>query len=88
MKDYKFLGIASTIFKVLAWVILALGVVMGLLVLITGGGPTPAGVPPTPRAAGLVFILMGAFYFLLMYSISEVITLLLDMNASCKKTAV
>jgi len=87
MKEYKFLKTARTIFKVLAWVVLGLGIVVGAIVLITGGAApmvTPDGIaaPQTPRAAGVVFMIMGAFYFLILYTISEVIGILLDMKGS------
>ena len=94
MKEYKFLKAARITFKILSWVILALAVVVGMIVLVTGGGNvptvTPQGIatPPTPRAAGLVFMLMGAFYFLILYTISEVIGILLDMKDNCSKPAV
>jgi hypothetical protein len=90
MKEYKFLKIARTIFKVLGWIVFGIGIVTGAIVLITGGGAaaiTPQGVeiPSTPRAAGLIFMLMGAFYFLIMYTISEIINILLDLKASYNK---
>lgn len=89
MNDYKFLKTARTIFKVLAWVVLSLGVIVGLIVVITGaGGITPmvpgAATPQTPRAAGVVFMFMGAFYFLILYTLSEVIGVLLDIKSSGK----
>lgn len=90
MKEYKFLKAARMIFKVLAWVMLGLAVAIGLIILITGGSApiaTPQGVPipQTPRAAGVIFMLMGVFYFLILFTISEVIGILLDMKASCDK---
>lgn len=89
MKEYKFLKAGRVIFKILAWIILGLAIIIGVIILITGGGKvpimTPAGIeiPPTPRAAGLVFMLMGAFYFFILYSISEIIAILLDMKSCC-----
>jgi len=90
MKEYKFLKIACTIFKALSWAVLGIGILTGAIVLITGGGApviTPQGVeiPSTPRAAGLLFMLMGAFYFLIMYTISEIINILLDLKGCCNK---
>jgi len=92
MKEYKFLKAARMIFKILGWVMLALGIVTGIIVLITGGGAmtiTPDGmeIPPTPKAAGLVFMVMGAFYFLVLYTISEIIAILLDLKGSSKQAA-
>jgi len=93
MKEYKFLKIARMIFKVLGWLVLALGIVTGAIVLITGGGAptiTPQGIeiPATPRVAGLIFMVMGAFYFFILYTISEIINILLDMKGCCNKQAV
>jgi len=92
MKEYKFLKVARIIFKVLAWIVLVLGVIVGLVAIITGGTlpggavTTPQGMPVSPgqqRAAGVVMMLMSALYFLIIYTISEIIGILLDMKASC-----
>lgn len=95
MKEYKFLKAARTIFKVLAWLVLSLGVIVGIIVLITGGNIptgaiTPQGtpVPPTPKAAGLIFMVMGALYFLVLYTLSEMISILLDIKGTCKPTTI
>ncbi len=90
MKEYKFLKASRVIFKVLGWVALALGVITGIIVLVTGGGAptmTPQGVeiPPTPKTAGLIFMVMGAFYFLILYTISEIISILLDIKYNSNK---
>ena len=94
MKEYNFLKKARLTFKVLAWVILVVMVIVGLAIFITGGGAptgavTPQGTPiqPTPRILGIAPILMGAFYFLIFYTLSEVIALLLDIKDSCKPSA-
>jgi hypothetical protein len=93
MKEYKFLKAARIIFKVLGWVVLGLGIVVGVIVLVTGGGapvltPDAEVIEATPRSAGLVFMLMGAFYFLILYTISEIINILLDLKGSCSKQTV
>jgi len=93
MKEYKFLKSARMVFKILGWVALGLGVVTGAIVLVTGGGAptiTPQGIeiPATPRMAGLIFMVMGAFYFLILYTISEVINILLDLKGCCNKPVV
>jgi hypothetical protein len=93
MKEYKFLKAARVIFKVLSWVILGLGIVVGAIVLITGGGaptltPDAEIIEATPRAAGIVFMLMGAIYFLILYTVSEVISVLLDLKGCCNKQTV
>lgn len=95
MKEYRFLKVARTIFKVLAWLVLVLGILVGIIVLITGGAVptdalTPQGIPipQTPKAAGLIFMVMGALYFLILYTISEIIGLLLEIKETCKPSAV
>ena len=94
MKEDKFLKTARTIFKVLAWLVLSLGIIVGAIVLVTGGNVptgaiTPQGtpIPATPKAAGLVFMIMGALYFLILYTMSEVIGILLDLKECCKPSA-
>ena len=97
MKTYGFLKAAKVIFMVLAWLALALGVIVGLIILITGGGPvlaptagTVPGAPtaaPVTRAAGVVFLIIGGIYFLILFTVSEIIGLLLDIKADCKKSA-
>jgi len=93
MKEYKFLKVARIIFKVLSWAALGLGIVVGVIVLITGGGaatimPDAQVIESTPRAAGLVFMLMGGIYFLILYTISEIISILLDLKGYCNKQTV
>ena len=93
MKEYKFLKVARIIFKVLSWVVLGLGIVVGVIVLITGGGaptltPDSQVIEATPRAAGFVFMIMGGFYFLILYTISEIISILLDLKGCCNKQTV
>ena len=93
MKEYKFLKVARIIFKVLSWVVLGLGIVVGVIVLITGGGaatitPDAQVIESTPRAAGLVFMLMGGIYFLILYTVSEIISILLDLKGYCNKQTV
>ena len=93
MKEYTFLKTARIIFKVLSWVVLGLGIVVGAIVLITGGGaptltPDAEIIEATPRAAGLMFMLMGGIYFLILYTISEIINILLDLKGCCNKQTV
>ena len=80
MEDkYKFLGIASKIFKVLAWISVALGVISSLVIFIGGG------TPEAPRTTGLIGLLLGLVYFFIAFTASEVITLLLDLKNKVEK---
>lgn len=93
MKEYKFLKIARIIFKVLGWLVLVLGMATGVIILITGGGAaaiTPQGIeiPATPKVAGLVFMVMAAIYFFILYTVSEIINILLDLKGSSNKQVV
>jgi len=78
-KTSKFLGIASTIFKVLAWVSVGLGIVSALVIFIGGG------TPDAPRSTGFVGLLLGIIYFFVSFTVSEVITLLLSMHKKLEK---
>ena len=78
-KTYKFLGTAATIFKVLAWILLTLGVIFSFSIFIVGG------TPETPRITGVIILLGGLMYFLIAFTASEVITLLLDLKNKLEK---
>lgn len=91
MKEYKFLKIARGVFKVLAWLALGLGILVGIIILVTGAalptgaiGPQGAPIQAPPRAAGAVLMLMGVLYFVVLYTISEIIGILLDIKGACK----
>lgn len=81
-KNYAFLRAARTIFKVLAWGVLALSVMAGIVTLTAKGplgGPEASAIP---KAIAVVYILYGGFFWLISYTISEIIGLLLDIRAS------
>lgn len=76
--DYKVLPVASTVFKVLAWIGGVLGVISALIIF------AGMGTPETPRWMGLVTLIVGAIYFFIFSVASEVVNLLLDMNSRIK----
>jgi len=78
-KTYKFLGTAATIFKVLAWISLTLGVISSFIILIGGG------TPEAPRTTGFIGLLLGLVYFFIAFTTSEIITLLLDLKNKLEK---
>ena len=76
--DYKVLPIAPKVFKVLAWIGAALGVISALIIF------AGMGLPETPRWMGLVTLIVGAIYFFIFTVAAEAVTLLLDMNSKIK----
>lgn len=73
-KVRSFLKIASVTFKVLSWISAAFFLVVALIVLFGAGGAD------TPRAASLIFLIGGAIYFLILFTIAEGIGLLVNMS--------
>ncbi|MFH1061540.1 MAG: hypothetical protein V1747_01480 [Candidatus Omnitrophota bacterium] len=67
-KEVKFISISALIFKVLAWISAAFFIVVSIIVLLGIGGDTP-------RVAGLVFLIGGGIYFLVLFTIAEVLKL-------------
>lgn len=72
--NYQALRIGKVTFKVLSWISAVLGLVVSVA-LFAGAGGTEV-----PRLAGLVWILIGALYFLIFYVMAEAIQLLLEMR--------
>ena len=78
-KAYKFLGVGCLIFKVLAWISVAVGIISAIIIFIGGG------TPEAPRATGFIGLLLGLVYFFLFSVASEVISLLLELREKCNK---
>ena len=83
----RFLQVSSTVFKVLAWVTLALQAVMGLILVIGGGEAVPVGAIELPaRVVGLLNLVAALIYWFLFTFISKVTRLLLDVHAHVSKS--
>jgi hypothetical protein len=80
-KKYKLLEVSSLIFKVLAWVSLAVGIVASVIIFIGGG------TPEAPRITGFIGLLLGIVYFFIFLVASEVISLLLEIRSKVEKGA-
>ena len=80
-KNYKLLEVSTIIFKVLAWVSLAVGIVASIVIFIGGG------TPEAPRATGFIGILLGVVYFFMFLVTAEIIALLLDIKSKVEKGA-
>ena len=78
-KKYKLLEISSIIFKVLAWVSLAIGIVAAIVIFIGGG------TPEAPRTTGFIGLLLGVVYFFIFLVTAEVIALLLEIRSKVEK---
>lgn len=79
-KKFKLLHLFGTVFKVLAWAALVIGVIGTVGVLVTGG------TPETPRAMSAVILIVGALYFVIFYTVGEVIKVLLAIEEQTKKS--
>ena len=80
-KNYKLLEVSTIIFKVLAWVSLAVGIVASIVIFVGGG------TPEAPRVTGFIGILLGVVYFFMFLVTSEIIALLLDIKSKVEKGA-
>lgn len=78
----KFLGVSVKVFQVLAWVSLVIQVVVGLIVLVVGGEPVLIGGVDVPaRLVGLLNCIAGVIYFFMLYLVSHVIKVLLEIRS-------
>jgi hypothetical protein len=77
-ENYRMLSIASTVFKVLAWIGLVLGIISAVVIFL---GVDDSG---TPRWMGAITLIAGAMYFFIFFIMAEVMRLLLDMNERIK----
>ena len=80
-KNYKLLEVSTIIFKVLAWVSLAVGIIASIVIFVGGG------TPEAPRVTGFIGILLGIVYFFMFLVTSEIVALLLDIKLKVEKGA-
>jgi hypothetical protein len=80
-KKYKLLEISSIVFKVLAWVSVAIGTIAAIVIFIGGG------TPEAPRTTGFIGLLLGVVYFFIFLVTAEVIALLLEIRSKVEKGA-
>lgn len=77
-RNFKLLSVAPKIFKALAWITVILGGISASIIFVG------LSMPETPRWMGLITLIIGAMYFFIFSVISEIINLLLEMNARIK----
>ncbi len=81
-QPYKFLRVSTVVFKVLAWVTLALYAVSGIALIVTGGPPVPLmGVEVSARLFGAVYLLAGGANFYFLWLIRSIIQVLLEIRS-------
>ena len=85
-KEYRFLEAARVIFKVLAWVVLAMFVLVGFVTLGVKEIALAPEVPVPPKITSVMYLVMGGLYWLVSYTISEIIGILLDIKGSSEKS--
>lgn len=80
----RFLQVSAVVFKVLAWVAMALQVIAGLILLIFGGEPVAiggvGGLELPARMVGVLNFIAAAVYFFVFLLVSHVLRLLLDIR--------
>lgn len=81
-KEYGFLKAARVIFKVLAWVVLAMFVLVGFVTLGIKETALAPEVPVPPKITSVMYLVMGGLYWFVSYTISEIIGILLDIKGS------
>lgn len=98
-KKYGVLRIIATINKIIAWIVLVLGVLGGCVSLAVGvlPGLTAASSRTAPAllagglmmglATGVGAIVISVIYFLVFYSFGELIYLLIDLEENTRATA-
>ena len=80
-QPYKFLRASVTVFKVLAWVTLAVQVVTGLILIVTGGDPVLiSGLEVPARLVGVLNFVAAGVYFFSLWLMSALVRLLLDVR--------
>ena len=81
-KPYRFVHAGVIVFKVLAWVSLALQVMAGLILLVVGGEPVPVGVGVEipARLIGVLHFVAAAVYSYLFMLMSQLLKLFLEIG--------
>lgn len=79
-EKYRALRFLRMTFRVLAFVSAGAGLLFFLIILIGGG------TPETPRATSILALILGFIYFVLFYTIGEVLQLFSDIEDNTRKT--
>lgn len=86
-EPYRFLRLSIRVFRVLAWLALAIQVLTGAILLIGGGEPELVGGVEVPaRVLGLLSFVAAGMYFFSLWLMGSLIQLWLDIRAHLSKT--
>ena len=85
-KEYRFLEAARVIFKLLAWAALAMFVLVGFVTSGIKESALAPEIPVPPKITSVMYLVMGGLYWLVSYTLSEIIGILLDIKASFGKS--
>lgn len=96
-KRFRALRIIGTVFKVLAWIVLVLGLLLSLIYVVTIviGGAAASRNDLSPLLAGGIIAVLSAFivmfasivYFLMLYAIGEAIFLALAIEENTRESS-
>ena len=67
------------VFQIFGWVAALLGVVFFVIILVAGG------TTGSPRSTSVLALILGAFYFVFFFLISELLRLLIKIEANTRK---
>ena len=84
-KRFPALHTVSAIFKILAWLVAIVDIIIVVLVLMKKFALTALSGPPAVLAAGI--LLAGAIYFLFLYAFAEGILVVVAIEENTRKTA-
>ena len=102
-KRFRALRVIATFYKILAWIVLIVTIIASLFAMITGvisgsrsTGSSSLAIPGLSGAAGplagiftgIVGLVTGVIWFLLLYAVAEAIYVILSIEENTRMTAV
>ncbi|HHX43252.1 MAG TPA: hypothetical protein GX714_04595 [Chloroflexi bacterium] len=90
-KRFRVLRFLGLLYKILAWIVLVLGILAAIATVVIGATAdemlTVPGLPVVPMVGGLGILLGTVFYFVLLYAVGELIHLGLAIEENTRETA-
>ncbi len=86
-RRYRFLHTAATIFKVIGWIVLVVGVIGSIVIAATMG----TAVPGIGGGLGVLYAILGIVYSVIgwvsLLAFAEILYLLIDLEQNTRETA-